>query len=109
VDGASVGDIGPSVVREREALARDGFVLVNLTMDRNTCHLLGEPEIITRGFIYARNGDDILSATRKLVNETVERNQSNGNLQGDLEQTLKSFLYNKTRRRPMVFITLSRT
>jgi mRNA degradation ribonuclease J1/J2 len=49
-----------------------------------------------------------LSATRKLVNETVERNQSNGNLQGDLEQTLKSFLYNKTRRRPMVFITLSR-
>ena len=109
VDGASVGDIGPSVVREREALARDGFVLVNLTMDRNTCHLLGEPEIITRGFIYARKGDDILSATRKLVNETVERNQSNGNLQGDLEQTLKSFLYNKTRRRPMVFITLSRT
>jgi ribonuclease J len=108
VDGASVGDIGPSVVREREALARDGFVLVNLTMDRNTCHLLGEPEIITRGFIYARNGDDILSATRKLVNETVERNASNGNLQGDLEQTLKSFLYNKTRRRPMVFITLSR-
>jgi ribonuclease J len=108
VDGASVGDIGPSVVREREALARDGFVLVNLTMDRNTCHLLGEPEIITRGFIYTRNGDDILSATRKLVNETVERNSSNGNLQGDLEQTLKSFLYNKTRRRPMVFITLSR-
>ena len=108
VDGASVGDIGPSVVREREALARDGFVLVNLTMDHNTCHLLGEPEIITRGFIYARNGDDILSATRKLVNETVERNSSNGNLQGDLEQTLKSFLYNKTRRRPMVFITLSR-
>jgi ribonuclease J len=108
VDGASVGDIGPSVVREREALARDGFVLVNLTMDRNTSHLLGEPEIITRGFIYARNGDDLLSATRKLVNETVERNSSNGNLQGDLEQTLKSFLYNKTRRRPMVFITLSR-
>jgi len=108
VDGASVGDIGPSVVREREALARDGFVLVNLTMDHNTCHLLGEPEIITRGFIYTRNGDDLLSATRKLVNETVERNSSNGNLQGDLEQTLKSYLYNKTRRRPMVFITLSR-
>jgi ribonuclease J len=109
VDGASVGDIGPSVVREREALARDGFVLVNLTMDRNTCRVLGEPEIITRGFIYARNGDDLLAATRKLVSDTVERNQSNGNLEGDLEQTLKSFLYNKTRRRPMVFVTLSRS
>jgi ribonuclease J len=106
VDGAGVGDIGPSVVREREALARDGFVLVNLTMDRS--RVLGEPEIITRGFIYARNGDDLLAATRKLVSETVEQNQSNGNLQGDLEQTLTSFLYNKTKRRPMVFVTLSR-
>jgi ribonuclease J len=109
VDGAGVGDIGPSVVREREALARDGFVLVNLTMDAHTCDLIEEPEIITRGFIYARNGDDLLAATRKLVVESVRSNHSNGNLQTDLEQTVKTFLFNKTRRRPMVFVTLSRT
>ncbi|HEX9028657.1 MAG TPA: ribonuclease J, partial [Anaerolineales bacterium] len=108
VDGAGVGDIGPSVVREREALARDGFVLVNLTLDRNNGSLCDEPEIITRGFIYAKNGEDLLSATRRLVTETVHTSNGNGNLQTDLEQTVKSFLFNKTKRRPMVFITLSR-
>ena len=107
VDGAGVGDIGPSVVREREALARDGFVLVNLTMEPNTHQLLEEPEIITRGFIYARNGDDLLAATRQLIKDTVSG--GNSNLQEDLEQTLKSYLYNKTRRRPMVFVSISRT
>lgn len=106
VDGAGVGDIGPSVVREREALARDGFVLVNLTMQSYTNQLLEEPEIITRGFIYARNGDDLLSATRDLIKQAVSSGQSN--LQEDLEQTIKSYLFNKTKRRPMVFVSISR-
>lgn len=106
VDGAGVGDIGPSVVREREALARDGFVLVNLTMKSHTNQLLDEPEIITRGFIYARNDDDLLNATRSLIKEAVSSGQSN--LREDLEQTIKSYLYNKTKRRPMVFVSISR-
>jgi ribonuclease J len=107
VDGAGVGEIGPNVMREREILARDGFVLVNLTMDRNTCRLLEDPEIITRGFIYAPEAEDLLDATRKMVVQTVDCT-SNGHLQTDLEQTLKSFLYSKTKRRPMVFVTLSK-
>ena len=107
VDGAGVGEIGPDIMREREILARDGFVLVNLTMDRNTCRLLEEPEIITRGFIHASDAEDLLDATRKMVVQTVDCT-SNGRLQSDLEQTLKSFLYSKTKRRPMVFVTLSK-
>lgn len=106
VDGAGVGDIGPSVVREREALARDGFVLINLTMEQGTLNLVEEPEIITRGFIYARNGDDLLSATRQLIKEAVST--AGSGLQQDLEQTIKSYLYNKTKRRPMVFVSVSR-
>ncbi len=106
VDGAGVGDIGPSVVREREALARDGFVLVNLTIRDKTNQLVAEPEIITRGFIYARNGDDLLSATRQLIKDIVTANQSIS--QEDLEQAIKSFLFNKTKRRPMIFVLLSR-
>jgi len=104
VDGAGVGDIGPSVVREREALARDGFVLVHLVMDRNTCVLTEQPEIITRGFIYQREEGDLLAETRKLVEDGVRC--GNGNLQKDLEQSVKSFLYSKTKRRPMVFVTM---
>ena len=106
VDGAGVGEIGPSVVRERETLARDGFVLVNLTMDSLSSRLRGEPEIITRGFIYGRNGEDLLDSTRKFVAEAVTTNQID--ISQDLEQSLKSFLFNKTRRRPMVFVTMSR-
>jgi ribonuclease J len=104
VDGAGVGDIGPSVVREREALARDGFVLVHLVMDRNTCVLTEQPEIITRGFIYQREEGDLLAETRQLVEDGVRC--GNGNLQKDLEQSIKSFLYSKTKRRPMVFVTM---
>jgi ribonuclease J len=106
VDGAMVGDIGPTVVREREALARDGIVLVNLTVDRHTLHLCEEPEIITRGLIYPRNGDELTSSMTRLVKEVAQ--SVNGNMEEDLEQTVKSFIYNKTKRRPMVFVTLSR-
>jgi ribonuclease J len=106
VDGAGVGEIGPSVVREREALARDGFVLVTLTMDQDTGRLVDEPEIITRGFIYTRNGDDMLDEMRHMVRSAVERGETHPH---DLEQAIKSFLFNKTKRRPMVFVATSQT
>ncbi len=105
VDGGSVGDIGPSVVREREELARDGFVLVNVKVDRNSCRLVAEPQIVTRGFIFARNGDDLFASTTKLINDAI--NCGAGNVQSDLEETIRSHLFNKTRRRPMVFVTVS--
>ena len=73
VDGAGVGDVGPSVLREREMIARDGFVLVNLTLDGETKHLLEDPEIITRGFIYTRNGDELLEETSQFVSELGAR------------------------------------
>jgi len=106
VDGYGVGDVGPSVMREREALARDGFVLVSLTVDRLTHRLVDDPEIITRGFIYTRNGgEDLLDETRDLVKETVS--SGNANLEDDVQETVKTFLFNKTRRRPMVFVSLT--
>ncbi len=106
VDGAGVGDIGPSIVREREALARDGIVLVNLAIDHTTGQLREEPEIITRGFIIIRDADVLLAGMSKLIRETVRR--SNGDLKEDLRNTLMSYIYNETKRRPMIFITLSR-
>jgi len=107
VDGASVGDIGISVLREREAIARDGFVLVNLTLNRDSSSLVCDPEIITRGFIYNNNVDDLVEETRHVVSEAL-KSDHNGSLQNDLQQTVKSFLYGKTKRRPMVFVTVSR-
>jgi ribonuclease J len=107
VDGAGVGDIGPEELREREALARDGVVLVNLKVHGSSNRLREAPEIITRGFIYARNGEDLLAQMAEVVQNALEN--GNGNVQQDLQQTVKTFLFNKTKRRPMVFITISRT
>jgi ribonuclease J len=104
VDGDRPGEVGPSVVREREALARDGIVLVSLTLDQNG-RLLDEPEIITRGFIYKRDAEDILSETIVRVVDTIDRGQ--GNIHDDVVQTVRSYLYNETKRRPQIFVTLS--
>ncbi len=105
VDGASVGDVGPSVMRERELLARDGFVMINLHVDARNGQLRSDPEILTRGFVYSPEAQDLLEATRSLIRETMIG--SNGNLRDDVVQAVKSFLYNETRRRPMIFVTVS--
>lgn len=106
VDGSSVGEVGPSVVREREALARDGIVVISLVLDKSTGRLREEPEIITRGFIYKRDADDVIALARRRIAETVSR--GNGKLQSDIEQTAKTLFYNETKRRPTVFVTINR-
>ncbi len=105
VDGSGVGDIGPSVMREREALARDGFVFVNLKLDTASGSLLAEPEIITRGFVYLRDSEQLMAETRRQIEKVVAR--SNGNLQSDLEHNLRNFLFEATRRRPMIFVVIN--
>jgi ribonuclease J len=106
VDGSGVGDVSPSVVREREIMARDGIVLISLTLEKNSGRLREEPEIITRGFIYKHSAEDLLAVARRRISETVAR--ANGNLERDIEQVIKAFFYNETKRRPTVFVTVSR-
>ncbi len=106
VDGSGVGDVGPSVVREREALAKDGIVVISLVLDKNTGSLHEEPEIITRGFVYKDDAKDLLATTRRRIVETISL--GNGNLQNDIEQVAKALFYNETKRRPMVFVTVNR-
>lgn len=107
VDGSGVGDVDPDVMREREALARDGIVMVNLTLDRSGHALSGEPEIITRGFILPREADELIGQARRRVTDTVSR--ANGNLKQDVEETVRTYLYSETRRRPMVFVSVNRS
>jgi ribonuclease J len=106
VDGSGVGDVGPSVVREREALAKDGIVVISLVLDRKTGSLHKEPEITTRGFVYKDDAEDLLAITRRRIVETISR--GNGNLQNDIQQVAKALFYNATKRRPMVFVTVNR-
>ncbi|HJW89838.1 MAG TPA: ribonuclease J [Anaerolineales bacterium] len=106
VDGSRVGEIGPSLVREREALARDGIVVINLVLDQQTGRLREEPEILTRGFIYPSDSEDLLAVARRRISDAVVR--GNGNLKSDIEQTAQAVFFNETRRRPTVFVTVNR-
>ncbi|GAP05573.1 conserved hypothetical protein [Anaerolinea thermolimosa] len=107
VDGSGVGDVDPDVMREREALSRDGIVLVNLTLTRDFNAVVYEPEIITKGFILSRESDELLASARREIIQAASR--ANGNVRRVVEDTLREFLYKETRRRPMVFVNISRS
>jgi ribonuclease J len=105
VDGAGVGDVGPAVVRERELLSREGFVMVNLVTDGISGKLAQQPEIVTRGFVYAPEAAELLASTSERISRAVER--ANGNLAQDVETAVRNFLYNETKRRPLVFVNVT--
>jgi ribonuclease J len=100
VDGSGVGDIGPSVMREREALAQDGFVIVNLRVNRDG-QVVGDPEIISRGFVFVRDSDEMFKAAQARIADAAAR--ANGNLREKVQQSLAEFFYAELKRRPMVF------
>ncbi len=104
VDGSRVGEIGPSVMREREALARDGVFFVHLTLDGGG-KLREEPEIITRGFVYKHDSEALIEATKEKVEETIRN--SKGNYYDAVTQAVRTFLYEETGTRPVIFVSLS--
>lgn len=104
VDGSGVGDVGRAVIRDREILARDGFLLVDVNVDKDG-HLIGQPEIISRGFIYLREADDLIDMVKATVHSTLEQTRSshNGKRRDVLQDNISKVLYNETKRRPMVY------
>ncbi len=107
VDGSSVGEVDADVMREREILARDGIVLVNLTLDRFSGSLRREAQISARGFVLARDTDDLIEQMRRKISDMVGATP-NGNLAKEVEQKLGNYLYSETHRRPMIYVTISR-
>jgi ribonuclease J len=109
VDGSGVGDIGKAVIRDREVLARDGFMMVVVNVDEDNGRVLGEPEIITRGFIYLRDADQLIEHIKKTVYDVMENSRQlrNGQRRERLQDSLSRMLYNETKRRPMVFSVIN--
>jgi ribonuclease J len=106
VDGSGVGDVDPEVMRERELLAQDGIVIVNIRLNRMNGRLQEEPQIITKGFVLVRDAEPLLTEARRLIAAAVTR--STGNLDHELREVVSNFLYSETRRRPMVFININK-
>lgn len=106
VDGSGVGDIGPRVMREREALANDGFVVVHLTLDGSNGALGKEPEIVSKGFVFVRDAEELFERARGRIRDAAKEADS-GNLRGKIEKDLSRFFYAETKRRPMVLVFTS--
>jgi ribonuclease J len=106
VEGESVGEIDLDVMREREQLARSGIVLITVALDKYSNRLLRDPEVITRGFISPEDAEALVPAIQKKVAAMV-----NGGGQDDekiISDAVRSLLHNETRRRPMVFVAMTK-
>ncbi len=107
VDGISIGDVGEVVLRDRRALANDGMFLVVVTVDKQTGAVIGRPEIITRGFVPGNERDPIIEEAADRVVAAIENPGDHiseiGLLKTQIKDGVSRFLYEQTKRRPMVF------
>jgi ribonuclease J len=107
VDGLSVGDVGEIVLRDRRSLASDGMFMIVVTVDKQTGTLIGQPEIVTRGFVHLNERDPIMDEAVRRVMEAIENPGDHisevGLLKSQIKDGVSRFLYEQTKRRPMVF------
>ncbi len=107
VDGLGVGDVGNVVLRDRQHLAEDGIIIVVLALDSYNSQLVSGPDIVSRGFVYVRESDELLEEARLLVDSAVEgcleKGQTDwGKLKSTIKDVLSEYVWKKTKRRPMI-------
>ena len=107
VDGLGVGDVGNIVLRDRQTLAQDGIIIVVMTINRYTCTLLAGPDIVSRGFVYVRESEDLMDESHSVVANAVEVCLSQGvcdwgKIKTIVRDNLSDFLWKKMKRRPMI-------
>ncbi|RME46734.1 MAG: ribonuclease J [Chloroflexi bacterium] len=103
VDGLGIGDVGQIVLRDRQHLARDGFFIVVAAVDYETGDLLREPDVVSRGFVFMRDADELIEKTKQRVIDILSNGGGNPEaLHTKLRDDLSRFLYEETRRRPMI-------
>lgn len=107
VDGLGVGDVGNVVLRDRQHLAEDGIMIVVMALESHSDQLISGPDIVSRGFVYVRESDELLDEARLLVEEAVQdcldRGKTDwGKLKGTVKDVLSDFVWKKTKRRPMI-------
>ncbi|BFL45889.1 ribonuclease J [Lactonifactor longoviformis] len=107
VDGLGVGDVGNIVLRDRQHLAEDGIIIVVLTLERRSNQLLAGPDIVSRGFVYVRESEDLMGEARVVVEDALDvcldkRISDWGRIKGVIKDSLGEFVWKRTKRRPMI-------
>lgn len=107
VDGLGVGDVGNIVLRDRRQLSQDGIMIVVVTIDKESCHVVSGPDIVSRGFVYVREAEDLMDEARDKVQAALDRCEENNvsewsAIKSTVRDSLGRFLFERTRRRPMI-------
>lgn len=107
VDGLGVGDVGNIVMRDRKHLSEDGIVIVIATLDKTNAEVLAGPDIVTRGFVYVRESEQLIAGVREQVchvfsNLNVADVRDTSGLKTKIRETVSSYIYRRTKRSPMI-------
>ena len=107
VDGLGVGDVGNIVLRDRQHLAEDGIIIVVLTLERRTNRLLAGPDIVSRGFVYVRESEELMDDARRAASEAVDKCLSGRHTDWNkiklvIRDSMNDYIWKKTKRKPMV-------
>lgn len=107
IDGSGVGDVGNIVLRDRKVLSQDGILIVVVSVSRSEKKIVSGPEIISRGFVYVRESEEMMTQATKMVKEIVDRNIKGpnfewSNVKQEMRESLSSYLFNQTKRKPMI-------
>lgn len=107
VDGYGVGDVGSIVLRDRKHLAEDGLIVVVATINGQTGQVVAGPDIVSRGFVYVREAEDLMNESKKVVKLVLEECHAKGirewgNIKVKVRDSLSDYLYGKTKRKPMI-------
>ena len=107
VDGNGVGDIGNIVLRDRRILSEEGLVIVVVSINMKEFKVSAGPDIISRGFVYMRESEDLINEAQKLVSAHLEKVMERkttqwSEIKNEITDTIAPFLYDKTKRRPMI-------
>lgn len=107
VDGLGVGDVGSVVLRDRQHLSQDGLIVVVLTLDHETGAVVAGPDIISRGFIYMKESEVLIEEIKVILKKQMQTFEENGvkdwaTIKAGVKDTLKEFLFEKTKRKPMI-------
>lgn len=113
IDGNSQGDIGDLVLKDREMLGESGIVIISCTLDKQSKQILGGPEILTRGFIYVKESQDLLEETKNISKETIESNievnskrVDYSKIKNEVRDVLGKFFYKETGAKPMIITVI---
>jgi ribonuclease J len=104
VDGLGIGDVGKIVLRDRKLLAEDGMIIAVVTLQRETSTVINGPDILTRGFVYEKESEEFIDDVKQVCMAAIEKS-SNRNLaskKNKIKETIRDYVYQKTKRTPMI-------